>query len=149
MLGGAVEIADRGRPAPWAREESARRIVATTPVQDVLGAYPDAADVLDWYGVDPEELAGQTLTVRELCKTFDVELEEMLTDLQALADEDEEGDDDEDDEDDEDDDEDDDAVEDDDERRRRRRRGRGRGRRRRLTIAIRRLRHAPAPAPET
>jgi len=96
------------------------RIVATTPVQDVLGAYPDAADVLDWYGVDPEELAGQTLTVRELCKTFDVELEEMLTDLQALADEDEEGDDDEDaddeddldeDEDDEDDDEDDDNNE--------------------------------------
>ena len=89
------------------------RIVATTPVQDVLGAYPDAADVLDWYGVDPEELAGQTLTVRELCKTFDVELEEMLTDLQALADEDEEADDDEDDDDDEDgDDEDDDDDED-------------------------------------
>ena len=92
------------------------RIVATTPVQDVLGAYPDAADVLDWYGVDPEELAGQTLTVRELCKTFDVELEEMLTDLQALADEDEEGDDDdEDDDDDADDDDDDDDEDDDDE----------------------------------
>jgi hypothetical protein len=93
------------------------RIVATTPVQDVLGAYPDAADVLDWYGVDPEELAGQTLTVREMCKTFDVELEEMLTDLQALADEDEEGDDDEDDEDedlDEEDDDDDDEDEDED-----------------------------------
>ena len=93
------------------------RIVATTPVQDVLAAYPDAADVLDWYGVDPEELAGQTLTVRELCKTFDVELEEMLTDLQALADEDEEGDDDEDDEDgdeDEDDDDDDDDEDEDD-----------------------------------
>ena len=89
------------------------RIVATTPVQDVLAAFPDAADVLDWYGVDPDELAGQTLTVRELCKTFDVELEEMLTDLQALADEDEEGDDDEDDDDDEDgDDEDDDDDED-------------------------------------
>ena len=93
------------------------RIVATTPVQDVLGAYPDAADVLDWYGVDPEELAGQAaLTVRELCKTFDVELEEMLTDLQALADEDEEGedDDDEDDDSDEDEDEDDDDDDDDD-----------------------------------
>ena len=92
------------------------RIVATTPVQDVLGAYPDAADVLDWYGVDPEELAGQTLTVRELCKTFDVELEEMLTDLQALADEDEEGDDEDDDDDldDADDDDDDDAVDEDD-----------------------------------
>ena len=92
------------------------RIVATTPVQDVLGAYPDAADVLDWYGVDPEELAGQTLTVRELCKTFDVELEEMLTDLQALADEDEEGDDDDDEDDDDDDadDEDDDDDDDDD-----------------------------------
>ena len=88
------------------------RIVATTPVQDVLGAYPDAADVLDWYGVDPEEIAGQTLTVRELCKTFDVELEEMLTDLQALADEDEEGEDD-DDEDDDDDDDDDDEDDDD------------------------------------
>jgi hypothetical protein len=90
------------------------RIVATTPVQDVLGAYPDAADVLDWYGVDPEELAGQTLTVRELCKTFDVELEEMLTDLQALADEDEEGDDDEDEDEDLDDDDDDEDDDDDD-----------------------------------
>jgi hypothetical protein len=90
------------------------RIVATTPVQDVLGAYPDAADVLDWYGVDPEELAGQTLTVRELCKTFDVELEEMLTDLQALADEDEEGDDDEDDDEDDDDDDDDEDEDDED-----------------------------------
>src|SRR6185503_15261216 len=93
------------------------RISATTPVQEVLGAYPDAADVLDWYGVDPEEVEGKALTVRELCKTFDVELEEMLTDLQALADEDEEGDDDEDDEDgdeDEDDDDDDDDEDDDD-----------------------------------
>jgi hypothetical protein len=90
------------------------RIDATTPVQDVLAAYPDAADVLDWYGVDPEELTGQTLTVRELCKTFDVELEEMLTDLQALADEDEEGDDDEDDEDEEGDDDEDDEDDDDD-----------------------------------
>jgi hypothetical protein len=90
------------------------RIVASTPVQDVLGTYPDAADVLDWYGVDPEEIAGQTLTVRELCNTFDVELEEMLTDLQALADEDEEGDDDDDEEEDEDEDDDDEDDEDED-----------------------------------
>jgi len=88
------------------------RIVATTPVQDVLVAYPDAADVLDWYGVDPEEVEGKTLTVRELCKTFDVELEEMLTDLQALADEDDASDDDEEDE--ESDDDDDDLEDDDD-----------------------------------
>ena len=94
------------------------RIVATTPVQDVLGAYPDAADVLDWYGVDPDEVEGQTLTVRELCKTFDVELEEMLTDLQALADEEPEAaaddDDDDDDEEDEDDEDEDDEDDDDD-----------------------------------
>jgi ribonuclease E len=95
------------------------RIVATTPVQDVLAAYPDAADVLDWYGVDPEEVEGKTLTVRELCKTFDVELEEMLTDLQALADEegeseDEDSDDEDDDDDDEDEDSDDDLDDDDD-----------------------------------
>jgi hypothetical protein len=63
------------------------RISATTAVQEILGAFPDAADVLDWYGVDPEEVEGKPLTVRELCKTYEVELEEMLTDLQALADE--------------------------------------------------------------
>ncbi len=64
------------------------RITATTRVGRLLAAHPEAVEALAWYGVELEDYPPGT-TLGALCRDARLDLDDVLSDLEATLEEDE------------------------------------------------------------
>ncbi|MBT3222943.1 MAG: hypothetical protein HN348_28025 [Proteobacteria bacterium] len=64
------------------------RLQSTTRVNTLLRRHTQAEDILGWYGVRVHN--GMDVTLKELCSSYNIDLEDVLIDIKAVVDEDDE-----------------------------------------------------------
>ena len=58
------------------------RVTPQTRVATLLRRFPDAEDILSWYGIDTES-SDRVLSLRDLCRSHGMDLEDLLLDIET------------------------------------------------------------------